>query len=517
MTERSKNKQLAINLISSFVAFGTNLVINFFLSPFVIKRLGISAMGFLGLSSSIIGYTSLITLALNAMAGRFITIKYQEGKIDEANKYFSSVFFSNLVLSVVVIIVLAVFLFNLDVFFNIPPHLVFDVKALFAFSILGTIVGLLTNVYGVATFIKNRLELSSIRQIIGNILRACSLVILFGFFPPHLWYYGITGLLMTLYFSITNYGFTKRLTPEFHLSINNYDWDKVKELLSSGVWSLVNRLSGIIGHGFDLVIANIFINATAMGLFTVSKTVPMHILGIFGMISGVFSPLFTILWAQKKNDELRNEIHKAIRICGFLANIPLVCLFVFGDSFYKIWLPGQDYKTIQLLTIIGAMNSVISMPLEPLWNIFTITNKLKISSLTMLGLNIMIFLTLMVSMLFVESLYIRLIILVAASTFWNNVKNIFFLPMYGAYCLGYKKTAFYRPLIKSVTCFIIEITLCFPLRYIMTIDSWTKLIFIACLAAIICFIINYNISLEKNDRVFIKQRVVNVKNKIPWL
>lgn len=517
MTERSKNKQLAINLISSFVAFGTNLVINFFLSPFVIKRLGISAMGFLGLSSSIIGYTSLITLALNAMAGRFITIKYQEGKIDEANKYFSSVFFSNLVLSVVVIIVLAVFLFNLDVFFNIPPHLVFDVKALFGFSILSTIIGLLTNVYGVATFIKNRLELSSIRQIIGNILRACSLVILFGFFPPHLWYYGITGMLMTLYFSITNYGFTRRLTPEFHLSVKNYDWGKVKELLSSGVWSLVNRLSGIIGHGFDLVIANIFINATAMGLFTVSKTVPIHILGIFSMISGVFSPLFTILWAQKKNDELKSEIYKAIRICGFLANIPLVCLFIFGDSFYKIWLPGQDYKTIQLLTIIGAMNSVISMPLEPLWNIFTITNKLKISSITMLGLNIMIFLTLMVSMLFVESLYIRLIILVAASTFWNNVKNIFFLPMYGAYCLGYKKTTFYRPLIKSVTCFIIEITLCFPLRYIMTIDSWTKLIFIACLAAIICFIINYNISLEKNDRVFIKQRVVNVKNKIPWL
>lgn len=517
MTERSKNKQLGINLISSFVAFGANIIINFFLSPFVIKRLGISAMGFLGLSSNIIGYTSLITLALNAMAGRFIAIKYQEGKKDEANKYFSSVFFSNLVLSAVVIIILIVFLFNLERFFKIPPHLVFDVKALFAFSILSTIVGLLTNVYGVATFIKNRLELTSIRGIIGNILRACSLVILFGFFPPHLWYYGITGMLMTLYFSFTNYGFTRKLTPEFHLSIKNYDWAKVKELLSAGVWSLVNKLSGIIGHGFDLVIANIFINATAMGLFTMSKSIPMHILGIFGMISGVFSPLFTLLWAQKKNDELKSEIHKAIRICGFLANIPLVCLFVFGDSFYKIWLPGQDYKTIQLLTIIGAMNSVISMPLEPLWNIFTITNKLKVSSLTMFGINILIFLTLMLSMLFVDSLYARLIILVAASTFWNNVKNIFFLPMYGAYCLGYKKTAFYRPLIKSVSCFLLEISLCFPLRYIMTIDSWPKLIFIACLAAIICIAINYNISLEKNDRAFIKQRVVIMKNKIPWL
>ena len=163
------------------------------------------------------------------------------------------------------------------------------------------------------------------------------------------------------------------------------------------------------------------------------------------------------------------------------------------------------------------MNSVISMPLEPLWNIFTITNKLKVSSITMLGINILIFLTLMASMLFVESLYTRLIILVAASTFWNNLKNIFFLPMYGAYCLGYKKTAFYRPLLKSVSCFALEILLCFPLRYILTIDSWWKLISIASIAAVICIITNYNISLEKNDRVFIKQRVANIKNKIPWI
>ena len=185
---RSKNRQLAINMLSSFTAFVLNLGINFFLTPYVVRKLGIEANGFLRLSSDIVGYTSLLTIALNSMAGRFITVKYQEGKVEEANKYFSSVFYSNLVLSVAVLIILLIFLFNLESLFELPAHLVLDVKILFCASILTTIIGLLTNVYGVATFIKNRLDLSSIQQIIGNVIRATLIVLLFGCFPAHLWY-----------------------------------------------------------------------------------------------------------------------------------------------------------------------------------------------------------------------------------------------------------------------------------------------------------------------------------------
>lgn len=508
MEKRSKNRQLAINMISSFVAFAVNLGINFFLTPFVVKRLGVEAYGFLRLSSDIIGYTSIITIALNSMAGRFITIKYQEGKIDEANKYFSSVFFSNLVLSGIVFLFLLVFLFNLEIFFEIPQHLVWDVKILFSFSILTTIVSLLTNVYAIATFIKNRLELSSIRQIIGNILRASLIVLLFGFFPAHLWYYGVTGVVMTLYFSFTNYKFCKYLTPEFYLSYRNYEWSKVVELLKSGSWNLVNRLGGIMGHGFDMVIANVCIGATAMGLFSISKSIPVLVLGFFGMVAGVFAPLFTQLWAQHKKEELQSELLKSIRICGFFANLPMTCLLVFGDSFYRLWLPGQDAWKLQILTIIGSFNYIISMPLEPLWNIFTITNKLKYSSLVLISINVLIFLTLIISMLFIDSLDYRLYILAGASTFWNNFKNFFFLPMYGAHCMEFNRYVFYKPLIRSVVSFAISCSICIVLRHFVTINTWMDLVIIGILTVLICTVVNSFIVLKNTDREFILQRII---------
>lgn len=500
-------------MLSSIVAFAMNLGINFFLTPFVVERLGIEAYGFLGLSSNIIGYTTLITIALNSMAGRFVTISYQNGKIEEANKYFSSVFFSNIVLSGIVSLTLVLFLFNLENWFEVPSHLILDVKLLFSFSIFTTLIGLLGNIYAIATFIKNRLELSSIRQIIGNILRGVLIVVLFGCFPPHLWYYGLVGVVVSVYIIITNIRFTRKLTPEFHISVLYYDWRKVKELLSSGVWNLVNKLGDILSKGFNLVLANVFISAVAMGYYSMTLTIPSLILSLFAMISGVFAPMFTILYAQQKNDELKSEILKAIRICGFFANIPLVCLFALGDDFYALWLPNEDSSKLQLLTIVGSINSVISMPLEPLWNVFTITNKLKYSTLFIFGQNIVIFATLMVSMLFVDSPDFRLLILAGAGTFWNNVKNLTFLPMYGAYCLGIDKFTFYKPLFKSVLSFVITISISFLLSKLFVIDTWISFIQVVLLISTICIIVNSIIILKSSDRRILVQKMRSVINR----
>lgn len=61
---------------------------------------------------------------------------------------------------------------------------------------------------------KNRLDLSNIRNIIGNLLNACVLVSLFAFFAPHIWYMGIAGMVLTIYTSIANYRLSRILTPE---------------------------------------------------------------------------------------------------------------------------------------------------------------------------------------------------------------------------------------------------------------------------------------------------------------
>lgn len=179
--ERGKNKQMAINMLASLIAFMVGLGIRFFLTPYIVSTLGSEAYGFIGLSLNILSYTSLITIALNSMAGRFVTIRYVEKDFTVANQYFSSVYYSNLILAVIILLIGIGLVLFLEYLIEIPVSLIIDVKFLFILLLLNTIINLVMEVWCGATFIKNRLDLSNIRNIIGNLLNACILVSLFNF------------------------------------------------------------------------------------------------------------------------------------------------------------------------------------------------------------------------------------------------------------------------------------------------------------------------------------------------
>lgn len=508
---RGKNKQLAINMFASLLTFVVGLCIRFLLTPYIVRSLGSEAYGFIGLSANILSYTGLITVALNSMAGRFVTIAYSSGDVDKANKYYASVFYSNIVLAGIILFFSVGCVIWLEYMINIPSELIFDVKLLFSLLAFNNIVGLIFGIWGVATFIKNRLDLSNIRGIIGNLINASILLLLFSCFSPHIWYMGVAGVIMTVYGVVTNWRFACVLTPELVINRANYEWNKVKELLVSGVWNLVSKLGEILGQGLDLLIANICIGATAMGLFALTKNVPFLILGMFNTISGVFAPLLTNLYAEGKKEELLNEFNKSIRILTLFTALPLTCLYIYGDCFYKLWLPTEDSDHLQLLTVLGTFALPYTLPLESLWNIFTITNKLKYSTLFMLFNNVLVFMIVISSMFIVKSPEIRLLILACTRSVCGLLRGFLFLPMYGAYCLNLPKMTFYKTIFKSLFCMMLCLIVCSFMRLFITADSWLTLMMAGVIVCVVCLAISSFMILTRHDKELLVEKIIKRK------
>ncbi|WP_018710438.1 lipopolysaccharide biosynthesis protein [Phocaeicola barnesiae] len=501
------NKQLAINIIAQLIAFGIQIGISFFLTPFIVKSLGAAAYGFVGLANNIISYTTLITIALNSMAGRFITISVHQNNIEKANIYFSSVFFSNLLISIFLFIISTILIYYLEVCINIPANLIWDTKALFALLLLNSIIGLVTNVYAVSTFIRNRLELNSIRTIIGNISRAILLIVLFSFFVPHVWYLGISALIYTIYIGYYNYRYTKELTPELHLSIRKYNKKAVKELIRAGAWNLISKLSDILSQGFDLLLANLFISATAMGILSITKTIPIVILSVFALLSSCFAPEWTELYAKKQIDKLKDELLKSIRILGIFSSIPLTILYVYGDVFYKLWIPGENNNLLYTLTIASTIGMVCGLPQESLWNIFTITNQVKKSSLNLLYNSIIIIIIVLIGIYSVESDTAKLFILASTRTIVGLIRVLTFLPIYGAKCLGLRSTIFYRPIIINILSILILSFFSFLIKNYLLEDNWISLCISIILTTVLGIIINSYLVLTPADRNFLWKKI----------
>lgn len=503
-----QNKQLAINMLAQVVVFLVQMGINFLLTPFIVKSLGVEAYGFVGLSNNIIGYLQLATVALNSMAGRFITIEYHKGNLEQANKYFSSVFYSNVVISAVLAIISIILLVFLEYVIHIPVNLVADVKWLFALLCLNSLLTLVFNVYIVSPFIKNRLDVTSVRNLVSNLIKAAVILVLFGFFSSHLWYIGCSTLICGIYLIIANVKIKDKLTPELGVNLRYFDFVKVKTLLASGVWNLIGKLGDLLQRGLGLLFANWFINAAAMGILSITTQIPFIILSVLGLFTSSFAPSLTKDFAKGNLNEMLNEVYKSIRILSISILVPIAILYIYGDVFYKLWMPTQNSLLLQKLTICGTFALLVTSPLDGFWNVFTVTNKIKGSSIFMIINSLVVFLTVLLGLLLTEDITTKMFIIAAVRSLYGVIRGIVFLPIYGAYCMNLKRTFFYKPIIKSLFGVLVTLGICWMLRLLYVPDNWLGFFISSLFVAIVSCCIGSILILTKNDKKFIMEKVI---------
>lgn len=493
----NRNRQLSINLIAAAVAFIVNTGINFLLSPYIVESIGVSAYGFWGLANNFVSYASIITIALNSMAGRFFTLEVQKNNWEEANKYFNSIVFANIIAISIFILPATLFVVNINKVINVPMDIALDVRLLFGFIFFSFFVNMGALGFSLAPFAKNIIYLNSLRKIESLLIKTGMLVLLFTFLNPKVWFLGLATITMTLYKTVFGIYYTIKLLPEIHLNINNCRLSAIKELLSSGFWNVVNHIGRLLATGLDLLIANLLIGPEAMGVLALSRTIPMFIESMVSSLASVFSPEFTMLYAQGDSLNLVKSIIRSIKILGIIVNIPIALIMIYGKDFYKLWVPSQNAQLLHILSIIGISAYVFSGATNSIFSIFIVTNKLRTNSLLVLLTG---FLNVVIVIFLVKYVGFGLITIAGVSSVLISVRNLSFTVPYGAKYLDLSWKTFFPYVGKSVVGFILITFLGYFIKRVFTIDSWFTLLGVSLLTALIGFILNLMILLNRYER-----------------
>lgn len=352
------------------------------------------------------------------------------------------------------------------------------------------------------------MDATSVRNLVSNLIKAAIILILFGFFSSHLWYIGCSTLICGIYLIIANVRIKNKLTPELGVNLRFFDFAKVKTLLASGVWNLIGKLGDLLQRGLDLLFANWFINAAAMGILSITTQIPFIILSVLGLFTSSFAPSLTKDFAKGNLNEMLNEVYKSIRILSISILVPIAILYIYGDVFYKLWMPTQDSLLLQKLTICGTFALLVTSPLDGFWNVFTVTNKIKGSSIFMIINSLVVFLTVLLGLFLTEDITTKMFIIAAVRSLYGVIRGIVFLPIYGAYCMNLKRTFFYRPIIKSLFGVLVTLGICWLLRLLYVPDNWLGFFMASVFVAIISCCIGSILILTKNDKKFIMEKVI---------
>ena len=376
---------LTKNLVYSALAFGLNLLLSFFLTPYLTARFGSEAYGYLKLANDLAGFAALLSIALNSMASRFLMLERAGGNRAGERQVFSSVGAANLMLAGGLSLPLGLCAVYLDRLLAIPAALTAEVKLTYALTFLNFLLQLTFSVYGNCYYLTNTLYLSALRGSQAGILNAVTVLGLFLCFSPRLSYVAMGALAATAFTAAANLRATRRLTPELRLRIGEFRRDRVRVLLASGVWNSVTRLSQILSTQLDLLITNLLIGAGPMGLLSVAKTVPNVIMNFNATLANVFSPKLMRLYAEHDAEGLQKATRTAMRFLCLFASVPNAILLNAGAEFYRLWVPGEPAATLHTLSLLVVLNSCVTGPIQPLYQIFTITDKVRENSLVMVA------------------------------------------------------------------------------------------------------------------------------------
>jgi O-antigen/teichoic acid export membrane protein len=494
------------NLISNSVSLFSSFFIGFLITPFLISKVGIEAYGFIALANQLITYISLITIALNSMAGRFVAIEIHRKNLSKANLYFNSVFFSNIFLSIIMILPFIFIILNISSILVVPDHLLNDVKLLFLFIFINYLISLNSSVFGIATFTTNKLNLDSQKILEANILKIFLVFFIFSFLYSNLSIIGLITIFITIYTTFFKVYYTITLLPNLKISLKYFSFKHTFELFLSGSWNILLKFSQLLMSGLDLLLSNLFLTSYMTGILALARTIPNLLYTLVGSFVNIFVPDFVYYYSIKDSKSLLKSLQFSIKLMSLIVNIPLAFLFIYGDYFYEFWIPEYDSLQLQIITLGILGHLVISGSIHSLYNIYTVTNKLFVNTFGNLFVGL---LSLLFTLILLTKTNLGVYAIVFSNSLIGTIYNFTFTPIYVARLLNLKWNKFYNDIFISLASFILLSIIFFLIRTVYVPTNWLTFFMTVFFCGLIGLSINFFVSFQKEDRISLIQSLRN--------
>jgi O-antigen/teichoic acid export membrane protein len=258
--------------------------------------------------------------------------------------------------------------------------------------------------------------------------------------------------------------------------------------------------------GLDLLIANIFIDAKAMGILAIVKVMPGFVSTLNYTIANVFTPSLIIDYAHSDTKEIVHTISQSAKLISVICTIPLAFLFVFGEEFYRLWQPTQDAKLLFILSTITIFGRVFFSGMQPLFNVFTVVNRVKENSLVTIVNGAIITL---VTLVLVKYTDLGIYAVAGVSVFFCFLKNVLFVVPYSAKYLGLNKFAFMNTLTPSVLCTALLCVLGYVMKFFLPVDNWLHLIVAAVIFGVVGLAVSAYAVLSSSERQVLLSKLIH--------
>ncbi len=334
--EAGKGRRLVSNTAINILQSPTALLIQLFLTPFILGNLGRSAYGIWALTASVLSYLPQLQAGLNSAVNYQVPQRHQKGDLAGINRVVSTVFAFYSLMAVVGCGFTALVVWKFPVWFSVPSDLITASRIVSALVGGAALVTLVTSVYsGVLTGLQRYDIMAGSRT--GFLLaRAAAIVLLLSLGA------GLTGLAsaasaVTVLTAVWVVYAAHKVLPGLRIARSSVDFGLLPALLMYSTSTLMFASGQLIVSQASKVLVGFLFTPADVADFAIPFVLVLMVGNFVFALTTATKPMTTLLQAEQEDEKIRRLFLLSTKY-GLLVAAPAAASFLlFGDEILRAW------------------------------------------------------------------------------------------------------------------------------------------------------------------------------------
>jgi O-antigen/teichoic acid export membrane protein len=340
----ASTKRLAVNVVMNWIAMAVGMVVPFFLTPFVIRSLGVTAYGIWILAVSTVSYLNLLDMGMRSAVIRFVSKAEAQGKPEDATSAIGAALWVRVLISAGVAVLSVILALVFPHLFKIPADLQRAAQITVLMCALGVAITLISGVFGAVLAATNRFDILSSISATQTLFRAGGVLLILtsGHGLVALAYWEVTVALLG---GIATCGIALKVFPLCRVRIARPDTAVLKLIWSYSFTTFIFIIAVQIIINTDNLVVGAFISVGMVAFYSIGGSLKTYASQVVSAVSTTFTPLASGLEASGRMEDLQRLLLRGTQATLGIVLPISVALVLRGKTFIGLWM-GPQYSEI---------------------------------------------------------------------------------------------------------------------------------------------------------------------------
>lgn len=353
--------QIRQGAIIAYVNIVLNLLVNIFLTPFLIKGLGDAEYGVYKIVQSFSAQLSIMSFGIATLVTRNTVYYNTQGNQKEKENFLFIAKAASVFLAVMVTFVGLGLHSSIDAVYanTMNAEEIQTAKTLFLVLLANIVVAVLTDTYNGLLRAHEKFAISNGLNTVRVLIRIAVIVCLIQAGV------GSVGIVLTdLGISVAIFLFTALYSRLVLKERSKFYYLDKKMIATSLVFSasiFLQAIANQVNQTLDNVILGAMVSASVVTVYSCGLTLYAAFTSLITVVGSMYGPKATRLVAQGADGEqLTSFAIEPARFQSMIAGLAIAGFVLFGKNFIAIWL-GEGYEDVYIITLILIVPSVIPL------------------------------------------------------------------------------------------------------------------------------------------------------------